>query len=392
MKVCIINSIYLPYSRGGAEVVVEKIITGFLRQGHQVVLITLGRKPAVERVHNFTIYRVRPCNVFSFLDINRKPTWLRALWHPLDVYNFSGYWQIKKILRQEKPQIVFTHNLKGLGYLVPAAIRRSDCQHVHTIHDVQLSRPSGIILYGQEKPFLILDKVYEKICRKLFGSPPVVISPSRWLQQFYRRLGFFPQSAQFVLPNPIILQRVAKQPASSGASGLRLLFVGQLEAFKGITLLLQACRRLTGDWTLTIVGDGGKLSEIDRLIGGDKRFIRTGWVDRKRVTQLYLQADVTVVPSLCYENSPTVIYESLAANVPVIAADIGGVAELVKDDYNGFTFAAGNEQNLVEVLQHFVDHPETVQRLRKNCFVSVRQYSIDRYIKQLLSYADTRTR
>ena len=78
------------------------------------------------------------------------------------------------------------------------------------------------------------------------------------------------------------------------------------------------------------------------------------------------------------------IDESLVANVPVIAADIGGVSEIVKDDYNGFTFVPGNEKILIEVLEHFLNHPENIDKLRKNCFVSIRNFSVANYIKQLI--------
>jgi glycosyltransferase involved in cell wall biosynthesis len=139
------------------------------------------------------------------------------------------------------------------------------------------------------------------------------------------------------------------------------------------------------NWRLTIVGSGEAKERIEQLIEGDGRFNLVGRVEQNRVIEYYRQADLTIVPSFCYENSPTVIYESLVANVPVIAADIGGIGEIVKDDYNGFTFAPGNEKNLIEVLEHFLTHPENIEMVKKNCFVSVRNNSAAAYVKQLIS-------
>lgn len=365
--------------------VVEKIVTGFLRQGHQVVLITLGKTKKIEHEKSLTIYRISPWNLFSFIDIGKRNYLLRSVWHIFDTFSISGYWTVKKILDKEQPSLVMTHNLKGIGFTVPKAIRKAGIKHIHTVHDVQLSRPSGIIFYGEDKPFLIIDKIYEKAARRLFGSPDMVVSPSRWLLDFYRRLGFFQESKYLVLPNPIIFQKGYKTSKSKLTKGVRFLFVGQLEKFKGINFLIEACKQLKGDWSLKIVGEGHDRKSISKLINVDGRFEMTGWLDRKQIPLEYQQADLTVVPSLCYENSPTVIYESLVANVPVVAADIGGVAELVKDDYNGFTFAAGNKDSLVEVLQHFVDHPQSIEKLKKNCFVSVREYGVDQYVKKLIS-------
>lgn len=387
MKICLIHSLYSPYTRGGAEVVVEIVIRELLKLGHEVVLITIGRKKGIQREGKLTIYRIKPINIFSFLDINKRPIWLRLFWHPLDVFNLSSYFQVKKILHKENPKVVMTHNLKGLGYLIPMAIRRTGIRHIHTVHDVQLSRPSGLILFGQEKPFLIIDKVYEKTVKRLFGNPDVVISPSRWLLGYYQARGFFYESKKIVVPNPLVFRKVDKpQEDKSIQEKVTLLFVGQLEGFKGIIFLIKALKQIKPqNWQLLIVGSGGAQKSIEQLVDQDSRFKLLGRVNQDQLINHYRQADLTIVPSLCYENSPKVIDESLVANVPVIAADIGGVSEIVKDDYNGFTFAPGNEKNLIEVLEHFLNHPQNIEALRKNCFVSVRNFSVSNYIKRLLS-------
>jgi len=386
MKICLINSLYTPYYRGGAEIVVENVAKELIAENHQVVVITIGRTNGISVEGNLTVYRIKPFNVFSFLDINQRPVWLRVIWHPLDVFNFSSARKIRNILTVQKPDLVMTHNLKGIGYLIPRLIRKMNIKHWHTIHDVQLSRPSGLILFGQEKPFLILDKIYEKICRRLFGSPEMVISPSNWLMDYYRVRGFFPESKTMILSNPVVFRKVDKACVGEKTKDyIKLLYVGQLVNHKGIFLLIKACKKLSQkNWRLVIVGSGDAKEAVEQEIEGDTRFELVGRVEQSRVIEYYRQADLTIVPSLCYENSPSVIYESLVANVPVIAADIGGIGEIVKDDYNGFTFAPGNEKNLMEVLEHFLNHPENIEALKKNCFISVRNYSVGNYVKQLL--------
>ena len=389
MKICLIHSLYSPYSRGGAEVVVEIIVNELLQQGHEVDLITLGRKNGIQREGKLTVHRIKPLNVFSFIDIDKRPIWLRFFWHPLDVFNLSSYFKVKKILAEEKPQVVMTHNLKGLGYLIPKAIRRAGVRHWHTVHDVQLSRPSGLIIFGQEKPFLVLDKIYEKATRFLFASPDLVISPSNWLSDYYRKRGFFYESKKLILPNPVVFKKMEKPATSSGPKDrINLLFVGQLERHKGILFLIEALKKIKPqNWQLLIIGFGGAEKEVRKAIGNKTRFNFIGRVEHNQLADYYRQADLTVVPSLAYENSPNVIDESLVANVPVLAADIGGVSEIILDNYNGFTFVPANEKNLIEVLEHFLNHPENIEKLKKNCFISVRNFSAANYIKKLLELA-----
>lgn len=385
MKICVINSLFDPYSRGGVEVVVENIIEGFHTAGHEVFLITLGRKKEKESARPCIIYRIKPVNIFSFIDIQKKPFFIRAPWHVIDAFNISGARQVKEILENEKPDIVMTHNLKGIGYLIPRMLKKLKIKHVHYIHDVQLSRPSGLMLYGQEKPFLILDKIYEKTCRYFFGSPDIIISPSKWLMEYYSKRGFFYNSKKMVLPNPIkgIKENILKE--SRDVNKTTFLYVGQIEKSKGIIFLVETMKKMEDkNWILKIVGEGAILDRVREATYGDDHFQIYGYMKHSGLSIMYNQADFTIVPSLCYENSPTVIYESFSHGVPVIASDIGGVAELVKDNVNGFTFVPGNEENLLEVLKYCLAHSEEREKLSKNSFETIKEFALEKYIQKLL--------
>ena len=70
----------------------------------------------------------------------------------------------------------------------------------------------------------------------------------------------------------------------------------------------------------------------------DKRIIFHGFVDNKEIMKFYEMINFLVIPSICYDNSPLVIYESFSTGTPVIGSDIGGIPELIKENYNGFLF------------------------------------------------------
>lgn len=386
MKVCLINNLYPPDVRGGAEVMVEALARGLQELGHEVVVIALGRARSVERNGRHAVYRIRPFNLFSFFQLGRVPTLLRLPWHVLDAFNLSGKRQVKKILLAERPGIVMTHNLKGISYLVPRLLRELGIRHVHTLHDIQLSRPSGLLIAGQEKPFLVLDLQYERICRHLFRSPAVVVAPSRWVADYHRTRSFFRRSKILVLPNPVPrLDPAPPLPREAVRGQVELLYLGQLERGKGIVFLLDTLDHLPrGNWRLRIVGTGSLAAEIERRTAGKPCYRYLGYVKRSSLRPIFNQTDFAIVPSLCYENSPTVIAESFSCGVPVIAADIGGISELVTDGVNGFTFAPGDTTSLSKVLLHYLDHPELIAPLQEGARQSRTSLDLKVYLQRIL--------
>ena len=87
------------------------------------------------------------------------------------MFDVGSYFKVKSILKKEKPDVVMTHNLKGVGYLIPKVIKGMGLKYVHTLHDIQLIHPSGLMIHGREQQInSIFAKLYVSVCRWLFGS------------------------------------------------------------------------------------------------------------------------------------------------------------------------------------------------------------------------------
>ena len=189
-----------------------------------------------------------------------------------------------------------------------------------------------------------------------------------------------------VLPNPVAVVR-APSTATAPDGTVRFLFLGQLERSKGVWLLLETLRRLPqNNWLLRVVGSGGQEDRLRAEFGSHPNVKFYGRQSHAAINQLLAQTDLTVVPSICYENAPTAITESLAMGVPVIAADIGGVPELVHDGINGHTFAPNDAANLAKVLSYYLHHPDEIARLKAGTVESVRASLLPQYIQRLLGY------
>ncbi|MBI4272653.1 glycosyltransferase [Candidatus Uhrbacteria bacterium] len=405
MTIILITSLYRPYRRGGAEVVCETIVDE-LKKKYRVIVITtaawkgwrsLRARPINE--DGITVYRYYPLNIFSFSAIeDHKPFLLRCLWHVFDTFNFHSYLTVRGILKKEKPDIVMTHNLKGIGYLIVSAIRRMRLFHIHTMHDIQLMAPSGVVMIGKDHTwsFRMGAAFFSFFHRAFFGSPAVVIFPSRFLHAFYDRWNFFSRSKKIVLPNPIPshalfltspTDEIQTDRLRAYAAGKRtFLYLGLLKKQKGIFTLLSAFNALQYSSARLLIGGGGHAEERVRILASpDQRITVLGVIDREALKSVFTEAHFVVVPSLLYENSPMVVYESFATSIPVIVSESGGASELVSDGENGFIVPAGDESALLYALERACSlDGKHYTRMSLSARACIADFSAEEYCKKLI--------
>jgi glycosyltransferase involved in cell wall biosynthesis len=389
MKIALINSLYKPYKRGGAEVVFSNVVKELKKDGQDVFVITISAEPEMTRffvteMDDVRVYRFYPRNIFSFVDINRQPFWKRTIWHVIDMFNLPSYWQVKKILKSEKPDLALTHNLKGLGYLTLKAIRSLKIKNIHTLHDVQLVNPSGLIIKDQQQEWWWL--IFAQINKYLFNSPEIVVSPSKWLMDFYKNYGFFKNSQKVILPNPVILEQEAYKKVFTDTT-INYLFLGQIEVHKGILLLLDVFEEFAQSHAckLYVVG-GGRLAKILEAKYNNKTWVEfMGYIPANLLSQqVFKKIHYAILPSLCYENSPTLIYDSFNCGTPVIAAAIGGIPELVQEGVNGYLFEPGNKISLLNKLNFSWKNMANFTQMSENAKIRAGEFDIKNYIYKLL--------
>lgn len=356
-KVLLINSLYPPYHRGGAEVVVVNQAHTLQQEGHDVVVITsnpdkTAHQNTTEVVDGVRVYRVSSCNLSTFYEYSEKSLIYRLVWLAFDMANIFVARRVKKIIQLEKPDHIIIHNTRGLSYLLPRCIKRLGVHFTLMLHDVQLIYPSGLLLAGSEEKWIntfFLRSLYELFTKKLFGSPDIVVAPSEWLLNYYVQRGFFQKSdlgvkRPFKIPDLNISNKRFSRP-------LKIAYVGQMKQHKGILFAVRELKNSDIEFVFNIAGDGDDLEKAKKIAEGDQRFAFHGRIPLEEVVPFFEKADISLVPSLTYENAPTVIYESLKAGTPVLASNIGGIPEIIIHGRNGWLFETGGRDSLLCQLQ-----------------------------------------
>lgn len=383
MKILLLTNLFVPFTRGGAERIVELQANVLAEAGHDVLVVTPTPDPRfLESVleSGARVVRFRPRNLYFTLSDFRQPFWKRALWHLVDLSHPYPRRLVRRAIASEKPDLVMTHNMKGFGLRAFEAIRESGVPHLHMLHDLQLLVPGGLKIYGKEDHWQTsgwLQKLYARAASRRLGSPDLVVSPSRYLLDEHRGAGFFWASETKVLQHPAPWDDLSEKFPDVSETPL-VLYVGQLEEHKGLRLLMGAWQK-GAKANLGIVGSGELEDELRAFAGREPSVTFFGRKSPSEVRALMSRARLLVVPSLCYENAPTVIMEALSLGTPIVASNIGGIPELVHDG-EGTLVRPGDMEALREAIRAELAKPLNREAIKK----SAERFSLEAYKKKLL--------
>lgn len=157
---------------------------------------------------------------------------------------------------------------------------------------------------------------------------------------------------------------VAPNPQIGLGQGGYMLYVGRLSVEKGIDTLLSAWELLPNKVPLKIVGDG-PLSE--QVLEATKRLPHIEWLGRQPIEQVYdLMGDAiaVIIPSKWYETFGRVAVEAFAKGTPVIASNLGAIAEVVDFDRLGLCFNPGDAFDLATKVQLSIENPNKLVSMR----------------------------
>jgi glycosyltransferase involved in cell wall biosynthesis len=159
-----------------------------------------------------------------------------------------------------------------------------------------------------------------------------------------------------------------------GIAGPFLLFVGRLAEKKGVRYLLEAMPGVLErfpDAKLVIVGDGPLREELKAFsawLGIAESVVFAGGKRQEELPPYYASADVFIGPSIVARGGDTesfglVFAEAMAAGCAVVASDVGGVRELVRDGKTGLLVAQRDAQAIARAVCGLLADPELRRRL-----------------------------
>ena len=156
----------------------------------------------------------------------------------------------------------------------------------------------------------------------------------------------------WVVPSGVDTELFAPAPEEASHGEAKLLMVGGVDdPYKGFSVLRSACHQLIrrGHRIKLMVTSNRRFSED---------FIHSlGWLPPAQLAEAYRKADICVVPSIWPEPQGIVAMEAMASGKPLVASDIGGLKEVVRDGVTGLLFKPGDPEDLAEKLARLIEEP-----------------------------------
>jgi glycosyltransferase involved in cell wall biosynthesis len=302
------------------------------------------------------------------------------------IWNTSAYRELGALIRRERPHVVHFHNTLPLvspaGYY---AARAEGVPVIQTLHNYRLLCPVALFFrdggvcedcMGKAVPWPGVIHGCYRGSRAASGVIATMLTVHRALRTWTEVVDVYVALTEFArnkfieggLPAGKIVVKpnfVAPDPGQGQGGGGYALFVGRLAPEKGTETMLAAWDRLGTRIPLKIVGDGPMR---DRVVEAAARQSNVEWLGHRPVEDVHAlmgKADMLVFPSQWYETFGRVAAEAFAAGTPVIAANIGAVAELVEHGRTGLKFRPGDPEDLVTQVEWALSHSAELRSMRE---------------------------
>lgn len=342
LRVIMVTPCYYPV-KGGTESVVRNLSISLNKKNIHTDVMTFNMdqrwnprwQGRTETIDGFTVFRIPALNWYPFAHSNRVTLGINLV--PSKFTSILKHYDI-----------VHFHEFDLSFPLFSSLVRKPKIIHCH----------------GVDTPFFKRYHLSRLLLKHLAG---LYISISRQMTEDLLTLGIHRNKIEY-LPNGI--DTTLFTPQGQKESNL-LLFVGRIDANKGLHVLMKSLRYLEKSVRLAIIGPASwdrkyYLDVIESIQKetqkGKHEIVYLGSMDQLDIVGWYQKASVFVLPSFG-EGFPVTILEALSCETPAIASSVGGIPEVVKDYENGILTAPNDPVGLARAIQYLLENQEVRTKL-----------------------------
>lgn len=335
------------------------IARGLLARGHDVRVVSVGDRQALEYHRDIPVHLIRSPNVYWDYMFTKRAAWLKLLWHVLENFNPVAYFRLRPHVKAFRPDLVMTVSIENTNVATWLLARLHAIPIVHVIQSYFLLCWRGSLFKnGQDCASPCASCRVLSVGKKSLSSfVDGVFGETRFVLQEHLKRGYFKHAQSAVIPGPVfpIPGRTPKRRQGRLVVG----YMGVLAPHKGVDVLAAAASALgPHEGIQFLIGGTGEdedyVHRLKQAFGqADVQFL--GWTAPEKAYPLF---DVLVVPSRWKEPFGRIVVEALAYGIPVICARSGGMAESIQEHVNGLTFESGDAVELARLLRDVIEPDE----------------------------------
>src|ERR1700744_2484093 len=373
--ILLINTLYSPHISGGAEIILKIQAESLKERGYDVTILATGPEKGlnVEVINDIKVYRAGLKNLYFHYPRRKKNKFIRMGWHLRDIYNCGMKKYVREVINSEHPNLVICHNLTGWSASVLDEIYAADIPSVLVLHDPYfVCANSSMFKNGKACDNQCTScKMLRYKHRDVSNRVTALVGVSSYIVNRVSKLGYFENASKHIIHNARAIHDIGPNNKSSQGQALKFGYLGTLSSTKGVDWLIKQFQSVNIDATLDIAGDGAEdyVDHLHKIRNSDKiKFL--GYTNSE---DFFKSIDVLVVPSIWPDTFPGVAYEACAYHVPVIASNMGGLPEIIKEKVNGLLCDPLDRNSLGRCIVEVSEDANLYNSLSANARESVKQ-------------------
>ncbi len=275
-------------------------------------------------------------------------------------------------------EVLHCHSVYPTGYVGAAFRSITGIPFIITSHGGDIAK--------NDKGYIISPNVMKRI-RKTVASAQAITAISSAMKKQILNLGAPPDNV-YLVPNGVPLAQFRHTEASRKQSTSHpIVFIGRLIRRKAADVLIQACSLLKDrcpGMKIKIAGEGVEMNALKKMVhemrlSGEIEFL--GTVRGEEKVRLLADALFLVCPSR-EEPFGIVNLEALASGLPVVAARVGGIPDIIKDGINGFLIDADNPQQMADKMYLLMQDVALRIRMSENALQSSYRFDWSKVVQE----------
>jgi glycosyltransferase involved in cell wall biosynthesis len=314
------------------------------------------------------------------------------------IFSFSQYKKIKRVLKDNSPDVVHVHNYFPL--ISPAvfyACKKMNVPVVHTLHNYRAVCPTALLMHdGKVCEKSIKYSAWWAVKNKVYRDSLIGSFILTCMVEFHKKLGTWQKQVNCFIAltqfaknkyieagwpkhkisiKPNFIEDPFKGEVTINKQGGYAIYVGRLSDEKGIDLILKAWENV--DFPLKVIGAGPLQEIVESSKCSNIEYL--GLQQKEDVLNLVKNADFMVMASTWYEGFPMVLVEAMACGTCSLVPNLGSMAEVIQDHKSGLHFVGGNLDDFMNKVNCLVNNPDKTKVMGNNAReIYLKQYTADK--------------